>query len=128
MGDTIPGGATTAGGVTGRARSAPGAARAVSGRPDHRDGILRAERQADRDVRLRHAPRALADHWRCLERTVRCVPMDPLLLARWQFAITTVYHFLFVPLTISLAFIVAGFQTAWYRTGKEHYLRLTRFF
>jgi cytochrome d ubiquinol oxidase subunit I len=54
--------------------------------------------------------------------------VDPLLLARWQFAITTVYHFLFVPLTISLAFTVAGFQTAWYRTGKEQYLRLTKFF
>ena len=45
--------------------------------------------------------------------------MDPLDLARWQFGITTVYHFLFVPLTIGLAFSVAGFQTAWYRTGKE---------
>ncbi len=54
--------------------------------------------------------------------------MDPLLLARWQFGITTVYHFLFVPLTISLAFTVAGFQTAWYRSGNEKYLRLTRFF
>ncbi|HEX5826911.1 MAG TPA: cytochrome ubiquinol oxidase subunit I [Candidatus Limnocylindrales bacterium] len=54
--------------------------------------------------------------------------MDPLMLARWQFGITTVYHFLFVPLTIGLAFSVAGFQTAWYRTGKEQYLRLTRFF
>ena len=54
--------------------------------------------------------------------------MDPLMLARWQFGITTVYHFLFVPLTIGLAFTVAGFQTAWYRTGKEQYLRLTRFF
>jgi cytochrome d ubiquinol oxidase subunit I len=50
------------------------------------------------------------------------------MLARWQFGITTVYHFLFVPLTIGLAFSVAGFQTAWYRTGKESYLRLTRFF
>src|SRR5512140_1757953 len=50
------------------------------------------------------------------------------MLARWQFGITTVYHFLFVPLTIGLAFSVAGFQTAWYRTGKEQYLRLTRFF
>ena len=50
------------------------------------------------------------------------------MLARWQFGITTVYHFLFVPLTIGLAFSVAGFQTAWYRTGKEEYLRLTRFF
>jgi cytochrome d ubiquinol oxidase subunit I len=53
---------------------------------------------------------------------------DPLLLARWQFAVTTVYHFLFVPLTIGLAFTVAGFQTAWYRTGRDDYLRLTRFF
>jgi cytochrome bd ubiquinol oxidase subunit I len=54
--------------------------------------------------------------------------VDPLMLARWQFGITTVYHFLFVPLTIGLAFSVAGFQTAWYRTGNEQYLRLTRFF
>ena len=50
------------------------------------------------------------------------------MLARWQFGITTVYHFLFVPLTIGLAFSVAGFQTAWYRTGNEQYLRLTKFF
>jgi cytochrome d ubiquinol oxidase subunit I len=50
------------------------------------------------------------------------------MLSRWQFGITTVYHFLFVPLTIGLAFSVAGFQTAWYRTGKDDYLRLTRFF
>jgi cytochrome d ubiquinol oxidase subunit I len=54
--------------------------------------------------------------------------MTPLDLARWQFGITTVYHFLFVPLTISLAFIVAGFQTAWFRTGNDKYLRITRFF
>jgi cytochrome d ubiquinol oxidase subunit I len=54
--------------------------------------------------------------------------VDPLTLSRWQFGITTVYHFLFVPLTIGLAFSVAGFQTAWYRSGKESYLRLTRFF
>lgn len=53
--------------------------------------------------------------------------MDPLTLSRWQFGITTVYHFLFVPLTIGMAFATAGFQTAWYRTGKEQYLRLTRF-
>ena len=50
------------------------------------------------------------------------------MLSRWQFGITTVYHFLFVPLTIGLAFSVAGFQTAWYRTRKDGYLRLTRFF
>ena len=41
------------------------------------------------------------------------------MLARWQFGITTVYHFLFVPLTIGLAFSVAGLQTAWHRTGDE---------
>ena len=54
--------------------------------------------------------------------------MDALELARWQFGITTVYHFLFVPLTISLAFIVAGFQTAWFKTKDEKYLKLTRFY
>ncbi|MFE1358057.1 cytochrome ubiquinol oxidase subunit I [Streptomyces harbinensis] len=48
-------------------------------------------------------------------------------LARWQFGITTVYHFLFVPLTISLASLTAGLQTAWVRTGKEKYLRATKF-
>jgi cytochrome d ubiquinol oxidase subunit I len=54
--------------------------------------------------------------------------MDALDIARWQFGITTVYHFFFVPITIGLSFIVAGFQTAWYRTGKDEYLRLTKFF
>ncbi len=54
--------------------------------------------------------------------------MNALDLARWQFGITTVYHFLFVPLTIGLAFLVAGLQTAWVRSGKESYLRLTKFF
>ncbi len=49
-------------------------------------------------------------------------------LARWQFAVTTVYHFLFVPVTIGLAWFVAGMQTAWYRTRDERYLRMTRFF
>ncbi|GAA4894996.1 cytochrome d ubiquinol oxidase subunit I [Stackebrandtia albiflava] len=54
--------------------------------------------------------------------------MEVLDVSRWQFAITTVYHFLFVPLTIGLAFLVAGFHTAWHRTGKTHWLTLTRFF
>ncbi|MDA8370828.1 MAG: cytochrome ubiquinol oxidase subunit I [Nocardiopsaceae bacterium] len=54
--------------------------------------------------------------------------MDALDLARWQFGITTVYHFLFVPLTIGLSVIVAGLQTAWYRTGRHEYLRATKFF
>ena len=54
--------------------------------------------------------------------------MDVLDIARWQFGIITVYHFLFVPLTIGLTAVIAGLETAWVRTGKEDYLRLTKFF
>src|SRR5437868_14939160 len=53
--------------------------------------------------------------------------MDVLDLSRWQFGITTVYHFLFVPLTIGLSIIVAGLQTAWYRTKNPAYLKQTKF-
>jgi cytochrome d ubiquinol oxidase subunit I len=53
--------------------------------------------------------------------------MDALDLARWQFGIVTVYHFLFVPLTIALSVLVALMQTAWYRTGNPDYLRMTKF-
>ena len=53
--------------------------------------------------------------------------MDVLDLARWQFAITTVYHFLFVPITLGLSWLVAGMQTAWVRTGNEKWLRATKF-
>jgi cytochrome bd ubiquinol oxidase subunit I len=49
-------------------------------------------------------------------------------LARWQFATTSIYHFLFVPLTIGLAFLVAVLQSIWYRTRVAEYRRLTRFF
>ena len=54
--------------------------------------------------------------------------MSVLELSRWQFGITTVYHFLFVPITIGLGFLVAGFETAWNRTGDERWLRLTKFY
>jgi cytochrome d ubiquinol oxidase subunit I len=54
--------------------------------------------------------------------------MDATDLARWQFGITTVYHFLFVPITIGLSFLVAGLQTAWSRTGDEKWLKLTKFY
>ena len=49
-------------------------------------------------------------------------------LARWQFAFVTINHFFFVPVTIGLAFLTALLQTAWYRSGRDDYLRLTRFF
>jgi cytochrome bd ubiquinol oxidase subunit I len=49
-------------------------------------------------------------------------------LARIQFATTSLYHFLFVPLTLGLAPLVAVMQTLWHRSGNEAWLRLTRFF
>ena len=49
-------------------------------------------------------------------------------LARIQFATTSLYHFLFVPLTLGLAPLVATMQTLWHRSGDEAWLRLTRFF
>jgi cytochrome d ubiquinol oxidase subunit I len=54
--------------------------------------------------------------------------VDALDLARWQFGIVTVYHFLFVPVTIGLSAIVAGYETAWVRTGNPVWLRLAKFF
>jgi cytochrome d ubiquinol oxidase subunit I len=49
-------------------------------------------------------------------------------LARIQFATTSIYHFLFVPLTLGLGPLVAIMQTIWRRTGNGAWLRLTRFF
>src|SRR3989440_5563101 len=49
-------------------------------------------------------------------------------LARIQFATTSIYHFLFVPLTLGLGPLVAIMQTLWHRTRNEAWLRLTRFF
>jgi hypothetical protein len=56
------------------------------------------------------------------------MPMSTLDLSRWQFGITTVYHFIFVPLTIGLSFLVAGLQTAWVVKKDPAYLRLTTYF
>jgi cytochrome d ubiquinol oxidase subunit I len=53
--------------------------------------------------------------------------VDVLDIARWQFGITTVYHFLMVPLTIGLGIMVAVMHTQWVRTGKPEWLRMTRF-
>jgi cytochrome d ubiquinol oxidase subunit I len=49
-------------------------------------------------------------------------------LARWQFGITTLYHFIFVPLTIGLSLAVACLQTAWMIKKDPDYLRMTKFF
>lgn len=53
--------------------------------------------------------------------------MDQLLFARWQFAITTVYHFLFVPLTLGLSILVAIMHTQYCRTNDLKYRKMTKF-
>lgn len=54
--------------------------------------------------------------------------MDVVDISRWQFGITTVYHFILVPLTIGLAPMIAIMQTVWWKTGNEAWLRATKFF
>ena len=53
--------------------------------------------------------------------------MNPLLVARWQFGITTVYHFFMVPLTLGLGPLVVYFHWRYALTGEERYKRLTKF-
>ena len=53
--------------------------------------------------------------------------MDPLTLSRWQFALTTVYHFLFVPITLGLGWFVAFMQTRYYQTKDETYHKMAKF-
>ncbi|MCT1366648.1 MULTISPECIES: cytochrome ubiquinol oxidase subunit I [Kocuria] len=53
--------------------------------------------------------------------------MDTVEIARWQFGTTTVYHFMMVPLTLGLGMVVLIFNLLWVKTGKEEYLRMTKF-
>jgi len=53
--------------------------------------------------------------------------MGEVLLARWQFGITSVYHFLFVPLTLGLSILVAVMETMYVRTGNEIYKKMAKF-
>jgi cytochrome d ubiquinol oxidase subunit I len=53
--------------------------------------------------------------------------METITLARVQFAITTPYHFIFLPLSIGLSLVVAIMQTMCVRTGDENYKRMTKF-
>ena len=53
--------------------------------------------------------------------------MDPLVLARLQLGITTVYHFFFVPLTIGLSVITAIMETIYVRTGRQVYKDMAKF-
>ena len=53
--------------------------------------------------------------------------MDPTILSRWQFGLTTVYHFLFVPLTLGLGWFVAFLQTRYYQTKDETFRKMAKF-
>ncbi len=53
--------------------------------------------------------------------------MDVLSLARWQFAITTIYHFFFVPLTLGLSIFIALLETKYVRSGDEMYQKMAKF-
>jgi len=53
--------------------------------------------------------------------------MDILILSRLQFAVATLFHFLFVPLTLGLAVIIAIMETQYVRTGDKEYQRMAKF-
>ena len=53
--------------------------------------------------------------------------MDAVAIARWQFAIVTVYHFFFVPVTLGLSIFVAILETMYVKTGDEKYKKMTKF-
>ncbi len=53
--------------------------------------------------------------------------MNPATLSQWQFGITSVYHFFFVPLTLGLSVLVAIMESIYVATGEEIYKRMTRF-
>lgn len=53
--------------------------------------------------------------------------MGELLLARWQFGVTSTYHFIFVPLTLGLSVLVAIMETVYWRTGNELYRKMAQF-
>jgi cytochrome bd ubiquinol oxidase subunit I len=53
--------------------------------------------------------------------------VDALDLSRWPFCVTTVYHFLFAPIATGTGFLVPGFETALVGTGRERWLRPTKF-
>ncbi len=53
--------------------------------------------------------------------------LDPVTLSRVQFALTALYHFLFVPLTLGLSFILAIMESVYVMTGREIWKDMTRF-
>ena len=80
------------------------------------------------DCKVVHSGRKLVHGRRCWAGPSTIAVVGNVDLARLQFAVTSIYHFIFVPLTIGMAFLVAILQTKWHRSGNEDYRRLTRFF
>ncbi|MDY6820957.1 MAG: cytochrome ubiquinol oxidase subunit I, partial [Deferribacterota bacterium] len=53
--------------------------------------------------------------------------MEALTLARLQFAMTTIFHFFFVPLTLGLIILIAIMETIYVKTGNEMYKSMAKF-
>src|SRR3990170_8308991 len=53
--------------------------------------------------------------------------MDVLILSRWQFAVTSMFHFIFVPLTLGLSILVAYMEWRYVKTGDKTWLRMANF-
>lgn len=53
--------------------------------------------------------------------------MDMIFLSRLQFASTTIFHFLFVPISIGLVFIIAIMESFYVKTGNEEYKKWQSF-
>ncbi len=81
-----------------------------------------------RPLRSSHADDALTVTKASIDVGMGLVASTAVDLARIQFATTSLYHFVFVPLTLGLAPLVAVMQTLWHRTGNDAWLRLTKFF
>ena len=55
------------------------------------------------------------------------IPSDLVDLSRLQFAVTAMYHFIFVPLPLGLSFMLVAMEVTYVITGKEIYKDMTRF-
>src|SRR5450756_1826640 len=78
---------------------------------------------------MRRPSAACSARLRCREREeeITMDHIDPVSLARLQFAMTALYHFLFVPLTLGLSFLLAIMESAFVMTGRQIWRDMTRF-
>src|ERR1700750_2565962 len=58
---------------------------------------------------------------------VDMLDFDPVTLSRLQFAVTALYHFLFVPLTLGLSFLLAIMESVYVMTGRVIWREMTQF-